>query len=490
MDPQSDIHEIVVRFKRLGTTSTRRIAYHQIIDQLTPYEWRDVKDRIEKRTFQRDILGELPLELALHIIRYLSIADVHRLRRVSRRWFNLLSSKAACNTMFQMYTGGLLDDTNGDFKSAFAGYSKQRHRLEQGHPSRKSYIGISFLSGLNPDFSAGRYVFPTDGNTTLEVFDLASWQFARFCTENRERFEQFRISESITAAITSRGYCHVWELVTKQAHSLRLPSRNVSLFNTSGFRLALYLGSGQSATILHYDAQSQKTHTIQHVPEVAFIGMKPSSRDLVVLSLGQNSERVSNKTPGIHQLHVRRHRLLEGGYVSTVRAHTQELPLPRDCGWTDFKIRYDLQDDCKNSMAIFQARPASKDSTHEYLLPVTYHPDTDEICVHILPGRYLARPLCIANVDKDILYWMKNENGRRNIWISNPYADIPIIASRSLDLGLPRDLANGVSLLTDGHYTLLGDSRFVSMIDAAGTRIWYFEDEEEHQEVQNPGSDT
>ncbi|KAL5332994.1 hypothetical protein BJX70DRAFT_382321 [Aspergillus crustosus] len=426
MDP------IIIHFRK-STGSARRAVYHQIIDELSPSEWRDVKNRINERSFRKDILGDLPLELAVHIIRYLNLDDMHLLRRVSRRWHDVLSSKSACSTVFRLYTGSpLVKD--------FAGWSRRRLRLEKGYPPRRSQIDMPFLSGLSPDFSGGKYAYTTDGNTILVVFDLASGESQRFCTRHRHKFMKIRLSESIVAAITIRGYCHVWDLMTEKTDNIRLPNTDVSLFAASGFRIAMCFGS----QVLHYDLRSQKTHTVLK-PEVAYVGI---ATDLVMICFDKGN------------LRFYKYELQDDG--TTVCMHSRDLPFD----FQDVKIRYDLQDDCKNSMAVLHARQSL------LILPVTYHPQTDKVCVHNLSEHLIARPLCIANTGKNILYWIKSENGRRSIWVSNPYADTPLYASRNMDLGLPRDPTNRLFLPP----TLIGDSRFVSIIDATGTRVWHFED--------------
>lgn len=57
--------------------------YHRILDQLKPHEWRDVRTRINLRSFQKDILGQSPPEVAVQIAQYLDLSDLHVLQGVS-----------------------------------------------------------------------------------------------------------------------------------------------------------------------------------------------------------------------------------------------------------------------------------------------------------------------------------------------------------------------------------------------------------------------
>lgn len=58
-------------------------SYRGILDSLSRDEWREVKARGEAISLHRDILGSLPIELALLIVVQLPLVDVVRLRRVS-----------------------------------------------------------------------------------------------------------------------------------------------------------------------------------------------------------------------------------------------------------------------------------------------------------------------------------------------------------------------------------------------------------------------
>ncbi|KAL2866831.1 F-box domain protein [Aspergillus lucknowensis] len=478
-----DIQEIVARFKRLDTSSARRTAIHQIIEQLGPHEWRDVKKRINERSFQKDILGELPLEIAVQIARYLNLGEFHVLRRVSRRWYDILCSKPACSAMFRQYTGDTLNDLDGSYKSAFTHYSKHRQRLELGNPFERRQIDLPPMNGqdiLVLDYSNGRCAWTTDDDTTIMVHDLCSSKTQRFCTKNRERLQKVRLSKLTLAAVTAHGYCHLWSLLTEESHAVRLPNSNISLFVLCGFRIALCFRTlctdlTEDSFVMHYDFQSRTTHTKYNIQRVTVIVLSPSSNHLTTICLERPGDWEPTNSPRRPQLRVVEYQLLSNGDASVARTYALGLPLPIDWAYSDFGIKYDLQDDCRNRLGILYARPAFGISAPQLILLVAYHPQSGSICVHTLPEHQVSRPLCVTNVDKDILYYIKNDDGKRSIWVSNPYAETPHCASRSMDLGLPRDLSDGVSLFTHPYRMLAGDSRFVFMIDATGVRMWSFE---------------
>jgi len=53
------------------------------MDQLRRDEWREVKERADKESFHCDILGKLPIEIALLVTAQLNLADLLILQRVS-----------------------------------------------------------------------------------------------------------------------------------------------------------------------------------------------------------------------------------------------------------------------------------------------------------------------------------------------------------------------------------------------------------------------
>lgn len=94
------VEEILIRFQNLRSKSARRAVYvyvcppvashlltvrHRylnILNELRVDERRELKNHIDKTSFHRDILGSLPLELAVQITSYLEIADLFNLQSV------------------------------------------------------------------------------------------------------------------------------------------------------------------------------------------------------------------------------------------------------------------------------------------------------------------------------------------------------------------------------------------------------------------------
>lgn len=69
-------------FKALPTHDARSTALEAFVNELTPYEWRKLHELTSSRTFQFDIVGQLPIELVAHIFSYLDTSTPYRLRLV------------------------------------------------------------------------------------------------------------------------------------------------------------------------------------------------------------------------------------------------------------------------------------------------------------------------------------------------------------------------------------------------------------------------
>jgi hypothetical protein len=91
VDPNSDEQEIITRLRNLRTKSARHRVFHELIHQLASDEWRDLRDRLNTRTFQCDILGLLPPEIAVQVAQYLDLAEIHVFQRVGNKCQRLVT---------------------------------------------------------------------------------------------------------------------------------------------------------------------------------------------------------------------------------------------------------------------------------------------------------------------------------------------------------------------------------------------------------------
>lgn len=82
MDTEMDSETPAAAFKRLQTSDQRHAALDALVRELSPYEWRALHATIAARSFEFDIIGNLPIEIVIHIFNYLDSSALYRLQRV------------------------------------------------------------------------------------------------------------------------------------------------------------------------------------------------------------------------------------------------------------------------------------------------------------------------------------------------------------------------------------------------------------------------
>jgi len=81
------------------TSTDHRDFLSTLVTQLTPYEWRDLKELLSVRDFHLDIIGNLPVEMAISVFSYLAVGAPFRCQRVCKRWRKLLSDLHVLQTL-------------------------------------------------------------------------------------------------------------------------------------------------------------------------------------------------------------------------------------------------------------------------------------------------------------------------------------------------------------------------------------------------------
>jgi hypothetical protein len=79
-----DTEAMIAAFKRLQTSSARKEAIEALTKELSPYEWRALQSMTSVRSFQFDIIAQLPVELVAHVFAHLDTSSPYRLQRVSK----------------------------------------------------------------------------------------------------------------------------------------------------------------------------------------------------------------------------------------------------------------------------------------------------------------------------------------------------------------------------------------------------------------------
>ncbi|KAJ6124979.1 hypothetical protein N7471_012296 [Penicillium samsonianum] len=268
---------LLAGFMALRDNSSRRAVLSEILDNLNSYEIREVKSRFETMTFQCDLLDKLPIELVAMLAEYLNLADLIFLRRVSKRWRELLSSTIVVTTAVRYHMGK--NAIKPDFTPAdFDALIKKRIRVERGMPAVVATIpnslsldfesepnrdGISCLNGVCA------WIEESTDRTTIFMVHLPTGKNRTLTTANREEFTHVQVSDTLVSAISVRGYCHVWNMAKEQYKSFRIPSLQFAHYISIGSKVML----SYADSVVHFCFDSGVARSINIGPFILLLSV-------------------------------------------------------------------------------------------------------------------------------------------------------------------------------------------------------------------------
>ncbi|KAJ5389357.1 uncharacterized protein N7496_000425 [Penicillium cataractarum] len=315
-------------------------SYRGLLERLRLDEWREVKAHAEVHTLQCDILGKLPPEITSLVARHLPLIDIIRLRRVSRRWQSILSSQSVCRAAVRKTLGrdpwvnsipipntqgsASTTDSSHDFDASFASFVKRRYRLERGKPHKvftmRSPVAFEDDDRFIPDskvisYSNGicTWIGQDEDKSSVIALNLSTGEKKRFTTPNREGLLYLQISGSTIAALSLRGYCHVWNYDDiSQFSSFRVPSLRCNLILINGKHIVLEYRN----YLVHWSWDTRIARTIATGDSVITVAPHPSEDQITMIhccldeerhsgperTLGEDGDEVltSNKMPTHH----------------------------------------------------------------------------------------------------------------------------------------------------------------------------------------------
>lgn len=197
-----------------------------------------------------------------------------------------------------------LDTSDPRWEISFTQRVKQRHAMNTGRPYSKATYPTDRGNPFDSDWGAMlRYC---DGKIAwssargLTVLCLKTGMRTSLTTENREYIKDMEISESIAAAISTRGYvpfpshrvplsyanysissvCHVWSLSDGQTRNFRLPSLNISRFVVSGDKVIMHFHTG-SLLIWDYETQAAMETPLSQRPDAIILNQARNSLSII-----------------------------------------------------------------------------------------------------------------------------------------------------------------------------------------------------------------
>ena len=243
-------------------------------------------------TFHQDILGNLPIELVWKVAEYLNLADLFVLQRVSPQWRSLLSSPLLQRAAIRSVMAVDLPQQNLDLDNTKA-IIQQRLCAERGNPARSYYLETTMASiqiegSTIPriDYSHGIFAFitPRHNYTDIARLSLDSGDVNYLTTEDRDHLTQIGVSQQLIAAVSRRGYCHVWDLRSGAHRSFRLSSLHYTHFLVNGLKVMVVYRTAA----IHWGWDSGIARTIKLDTYPVMVAAHPTEDQFTIVRVGED----------------------------------------------------------------------------------------------------------------------------------------------------------------------------------------------------------
>ncbi|KAF8473151.1 hypothetical protein BDZ91DRAFT_390294 [Kalaharituber pfeilii] len=226
------MEHFLAQFASLPQDDRARII-SELASHFRPSDWWHVDTLLQRQRKHIcfDIIPNLPVELAVLVLRYLPLPDLFACRTVSRRWIELLRSEAICRGL----AVELFPEDARAFSCQLLGTDTVVTRGDWTHffedvASRAEFVPSPTLFHVNNGRLA-IYNRAIGDPAKIAVFDLEYYPAcSQFSVPNREWVEKLLLTSDILAVVTLMGACHAWDLVTEQRKTLRVESGCYSHF--------------------------------------------------------------------------------------------------------------------------------------------------------------------------------------------------------------------------------------------------------------------
>lgn len=231
--------------------------------------------------------------------------------------------------------GSVLGFASGSTLS-FDKIAQKRHRIEQGIPYRVTESPSPIFGQILPvdtdvkavvTYSKGScaWLGMNDNQTTVMVLNLANSERKIFTTDNRENLRTLHFSKPYIAAVSIRGYCHVWNIDTSQSSSFRIPSLDYSLLLINGTKVVVQYND----YVVHWCFNTRVAWTIQTGDFVVVLAPHPSEDQMTVVRMCRKPGGRDRDTVYFEEcyLHIAKYALDSKNEWCLLSSHHQPLPV-------------------------------------------------------------------------------------------------------------------------------------------------------------------
>lgn len=205
--------------------------------------------------------------------------------------------------------------------ASFTKIVKRRHRLEQGNPYRvmkipfplpieetqnHTELDLDPRTFITYSDSSYAWIDPEEGLTTVVVLNLINGERKNFTTDNREKLFFLHFSKPFIAAVSIRGYCHVWNIDTLESSWFRIPSIDNLNMLISGTKVLIQFLD----YVVHWCFNSRIARTVK-TGSVITLALHPSEDQITTVCLCSKDEKKHWKSVPIQdcQLRIEKHAL-------------------------------------------------------------------------------------------------------------------------------------------------------------------------------------
>ncbi|KAK9463253.1 uncharacterized protein V1516DRAFT_667266 [Lipomyces oligophaga] len=228
------------QFRHIESTDVRRNLLDNLFANFLPSDIWHLTSLLAERHLYVDIIALLPAEILIIVLSYVSTRDILSWQRVSKRWYQRLSSEVICHHMRRLefsderpslrpqdvdpavpesaLAPSKLSSLDALRLCAFRDVAlKQSNRLATRReisdlrPSSMAYWGGRLVVSGVMVGSDLKFTF------LYELFSDKRWKLQ----QSRESWYDLTISEDICAGVTSLGKCRVWSLANPTSHQER-----------------------------------------------------------------------------------------------------------------------------------------------------------------------------------------------------------------------------------------------------------------------------
>lgn len=444
------------------------------MDRLHRDEWRELKDRAATISFNCDLVGRLPVEIVALIAEHVHLSDIILLRRVSHRWRHVLSSLPVCAAALRATGGGNMPISDP------TPVIKRRLELERGTPPQRISVPSPLRNPMNVlkvGYSNGIYAWP-EGETSIALLNLWTGRLVRLTTDNREHLIRLGLSNQLVAAISVRGYCHVWDINTEEHKEFRFASLEFSHFLVNGTKVALSYGK----YLVLWDFNTESAHTIQIGHNPVTLALHPTEDQFTVICLrekennhdreqtAETPRQMRPSAPNLSRVHTETFALDSSNEFRSTVSLLHDLPFDYEWVGTGIAPQYIWTG---QSTLIVRPTEATLSLGEENEKPSLYltADQNKGIVVHTMPD--LPEISNLVCVEKGVIYAPKSTEGLLNILKSRELGPPP----RSTQSGMSwSDTKIQRKTPRMQCHRILGDSDFVILLNMRHVEIWGFSD--------------